>query len=125
MNDADYASFVEFVKDKDFGYESGTKQALQNLRKNAEQERYMDDNIKEYIDKIETAIKDDNVTNLRLYRNELIQIIEDEIILRRHYAQGVTKHNLAGDKTIGEAISVLHSPERYREILTVKDTDRK
>ncbi len=124
LTDADYRAFVEMVKDRDFGYESGTKQAVAELRRNAKQERYID-GIEEYIKKIEEALKDDNETNLGLYRNELTEIIEDDIILRRHYAQGVSQHDLVGDKGVAEAVKVLRSPELYREILTVKNTDRK
>lgn len=124
LTDGDYASFVDFVKYKDFGYESGTKQAIRSLRENAERERYLD-SVKEYIDRIEDAIKDDNETNLRLYRDELAEIIEDNIILRKHYSAGVTRHNLTDDSAVSEALSVLHAPERYAEIVTSKDTDRK
>ncbi len=124
LTDADYNSFVGFVKDKDFGYESGTKQALQTLRQNAERERYLGD-IEQYIDSIEATLRDDNESNLKLYRDELSTIIEDDIILRGYYSQGVTQHNLRDDSCVESAVSVLHSPERYREILTVKDTERK
>jgi carboxyl-terminal processing protease len=124
LTDADYSSFVEAMRDKDFGYESATKQAIRQLRQSAEQERYLT-GIEEYIDSIEEALKDDNETNLGLYRDELTEIIENDIVLRRAYAQGVARHALDGDTDIAEAIKVLHDPALYREILTVKDTDRK
>ena len=124
LTDADYREFVEMVKEKDFGYESGTKQAIAQLRQNAERERYLD-GIEEYIDKMEEALKDDNEANLGLYRDELTRIIEDDIILRRFYAEGVSQHDLKDDNGVAEAVKTLHSPGLYREILTVKDTDRK
>jgi carboxyl-terminal processing protease len=124
ITDADYRSFVEAVKDKDFEYESATKQAIRQLRQSAEQERYLT-GIEEYIGRIEESLKDDNETNLWLYRDELAEIIENGIVLRRAYAQGVARHALGGDTEIAEAVRVLHEPECYREIVTTKDTDRK
>jgi carboxyl-terminal processing protease len=124
LTDADYAMFVDMVKGKDFGYESATKEAIRTLRQNAVRERYIDA-IAPYIDQMETALKDDNEANLALYRTELTELIEDGIILRRHYAQGVSQHNLLGDKAVSEAIAIATDPARYTEIVTSKDTDRK
>jgi carboxyl-terminal processing protease len=116
--------FVEMMKDKDFGYESATKEAIRNLRRSAERERYIE-NIAPYIDQIETALRDDNEANLAHYRAELSELIEDGIIMRRHYEQGVSEHNLSGDKAVSEAIAIATDPARYTEITTTKDTDRK
>jgi carboxyl-terminal processing protease len=124
LTDADYAMFVDMVEDKDFGYESATKEAIRTLRKNATRERYIDD-IALYIDQMEAALRDDNEANLVLYRDELTELIEDGIILRRHYAQGVSEHDIPGDKAISEAIAIATDPARYIEIVTSKDTDRK
>jgi carboxyl-terminal processing protease len=124
LSDADYALFVDMVKDKDFGYESATKEAIRNLRRNAERERYIDA-IAPYIDQMEVALRDDNEANLALYRAELTELIEDGIILRRAYAQGVSEHSISGDKAITEAIAIVTDPARYTEITTTKDTDRK
>jgi carboxyl-terminal processing protease len=124
LTDADYSMFVEMVKDKDFGYESATNEAIRSLRQNAERERYIED-IAPYIDQIETVLRDDNEANLAHYRAELTELIEDGIILRRHYEQGVSEHNLLGDKTVTEAITIATDPARYTEITTIKDTDRK
>jgi hypothetical protein len=77
------------------------------------------------IEELQSALRDDNEANLRLYRDELSGLVEDAIILRRHYSRGVTAHNLPEDKTLAAAIEVLHDPARYREILTSQDTDRK
>ncbi len=125
LTDADYASFVAFARDKDFGYESATSQTLEALRRNAEQERYMNDDIRAALDAVEAALKDDNETNLALHRDELSKIIENDIILRRHYAQGVSEHDLAYDKTVARAVEVLHNETEYREILTSRDTEKK
>jgi carboxyl-terminal processing protease len=124
LTEADYSGFVNMVKDKDFGYESATKEAIRTLRENAKRERYID-NIAPYIDQIEGALRDDNEANLAHNRAELTELIEDGIILRRAYSQGVSEHNLAGDKAVSEAVTIVTNPARYTEIVTTKDTERK
>lgn len=124
LTDADYRMFTDMLKDKDFGYESATKESIRTLRRNAERERYLDD-IAKYIDEMEAALRDDNEANLALYREELTEIIESDIILRGHYSRGVSEHNIHGDKAIAEAVAILGNPARYAEIITSKDTERR
>ena len=54
-----------------------------------------------------------------------LELIENEIVLRSAYNAGVVEHNMAKDPDVREALAVLNDPERYREILASKDTDRK
>ena len=125
LTDGDWDAFVRFMADKDLGYESLTGQTLDQLRSAAEYERYLTPEVGALIDSLRSALADDNEANLRLYRDELTGLVEDAIILRRHYSRGVEAHNLPGDKTVARAVEILHDPARYREILTVQDTDRK
>ncbi len=113
------------MKDKDLDYESRTGQALDALRANAEQERYMNDRVSELIGQMEEALRDDNKTNLELYRKELEKIIEEGIVLRRHYGREVMEHQTADDPDVKEAVKVLTDRALYREILTSRDTERK
>ncbi len=125
LSDDDYAEFVEFVVGRDLKYESATGRALDQLRAVAEYERYNTPRTEAMIGELEAALRDDNETNLELYRAELSDLIEDAIILRHHHARGVTQHDLGEDKMLDAAIGVLNDRTQYREILTSRDTDRK
>lgn len=124
LTDADYADFTAFMKDKDVEFQSESKRALARLREKAKQERYLD-RIESQLDEIEKGLKDDKESNLKLYRKELSRIIEDEIILRSHYAQGVTRHKLLSDEEVKAAVELLGDKDRYRTILASQDTARK
>lgn len=124
LTEADYADFVAFMEGKDVGWESETKRILQQLKSSAESERYLE-GIKEYIDSIEVNLNDDVQAGLQLYRRELTELIEGEIILRRAYNDGLMRHNALKDTDIQEAITLLNDSERYQQIVTKKDTDRK
>lgn len=124
LTDKDYNDFVAFMQDKDIEYESESKQALKKLRDNATREKYID-NISAQLDKIEQGLKDDKQSNLQLYRKELSDIIEDAIILRSHYSQGVAQHRIQRDNDIKAAIELLNDKSRYQKIITTQDTERK
>lgn len=112
------------MQDKDVEWESDTKRLLARLKESAEAERYMD-SIGVYLEGIEANLDDDVRAGLQLYRQELTELIENEIVLRSAYNAGVVEHNMAKDPDVREALAVLNDPERYREILASKDTDRK
>ncbi len=124
LTDADYADFCHFIEGKELGFQSETQQALKLLREKAEQERYLED-IRASLDEIEKGLPDDNASNLTIHREELSQLLEGQIILRRHYADGVIRHNLPEDRTVQEAIRLIDDPTRYQQIITEQDTERK
>ena len=124
LSDADYAGFVAFMQDKDVEWESETKRLLARLKEAAEAERYME-GIDDHVAAIEASLDDDVRTGLQLYRQELTELIENEIVLRSAYNAGVVEHNVREDADVREALAVLGDPERYREMLASKDTDRK
>ncbi len=124
VGDRIYGEFVRFMADKDVEYESRTKRALEELRKNAERELYYDD-IREEIDRIEAQLKDDKENSLRLYREQLSSLILDNLILRHYYAKGLTEYYLTRDDDMEAALAVLADLPRYRTILETQDTSRK
>lgn len=124
LSDEAYRQFEEFMRDKDMDYKSETLKALDTLKEKAEQELYSD-KIKEAVALIEAGIKGDKQSSLELYKPQLSNLIEDDIVLRQHYRTGTIKRDLARDKEVAEAIAVLSDTARYRRIVTSQDTERK
>ncbi|MCD8171951.1 MAG: S41 family peptidase [Alistipes sp.] len=124
LSDEDYRWFMEFMEDKPMDYSSETAQALRALRERAEKELYYD-RIGDQIERITELMKDDKQGNLILYRDQITKLIEDDILLRHYYQQGVIRHSLNFDDEVARAVEVLADPEQYRTILTGRDTERK
>lgn len=124
ITDNIYAEFVKFMEDKDVEYQSETKMALAELKSKAGRELYYD-TIKEQLDQIESRLKDDKQTNLKLYRAQLSDMLETTLILHHYYADGLTAFKLRNDDGVKEAVNVLRSGERYRSIITSQDTAQK
>lgn len=123
ITDADYEDFVKFMEDKEVPYESQTRLALDLLKRTSKQERY-DADFAEDLRQIESKLKDQKMDNLRNYRNEITELINNDIVLRHNYYEGVIEHNLASDSTVMKAVELLGDSERYAKILREQDTER-
>ncbi len=123
ITDEDYADFAEFLKDKKVPYESDTRRALKTLKKAAEDDRFAE--LKETFDKMEADLKDDTQTNLETYREQVIETINNDIVLRHAYQAGVIEHSLTSDGDVKRAVELLSTPGEYVRIVTEQDTDKK
>jgi carboxyl-terminal processing protease len=74
---------------------------------------------------IERKITNDTQDNLRIYKKELQEIIENNMVSRYCYSEGQTAHLLTSDEELDEAIKLLQDPERYNTIRTTQDTVKK
>lgn len=123
ITDDDYADFAAFMKDKKVPYESDTRQALKALKKAAEEDRFAD--LKERFEKLEAELKDDTQTNLETYREQVVETINNDIVMRHGYQAGVIEHSLPGDSGVQRAIEVLNDAAEYERITSEQDTARK
>ncbi len=123
ISDQDYADFAEFMKDKKVPYESDTRRALKALKKAADEDLFAD--LKEKFEKVEAELKDDTQTNLETYREQVIETINNDIVMRHGYQAGVIEHSLPGDTDVQRALDVLNNPQEYRRIVSEQDTARK
>ena len=123
ITDADYADFVEFMQDKEVPYESDTRRALKALKKAAEDDRFAE--LKERFERVEAELKDDTRTNLETYREQVVDAINNDIVLRHGYTAGVIEHALPGDQEVTEAVAVLRDSAEYARITREQDTQRK
>ena len=124
ISDQEYERFVEFVKGRDVAYTSETRHTLGQLKKALEADRF-DEQLATHIATIERELKDDTESNLRTYRDEIVESLNNNIVLRYYYSEGAIEHSLTDDKEVAAAVELLAKPDEYREILTSRDTRRK
>lgn len=123
ITDADYEDFVKYMEDKSVPYESRTRMAFDVLKRCSEEERY-DADFTEDLARLESKLKDQKADNLRRYRSEITDMLNNDIVLRHSYYEGVVEHNIASDSTVHKAVELLRDKERYEHILAEQDTDR-
>lgn len=123
ISDADYADFVKMAMERDIPYKSESRAALEKLRKSLAKER--NTSLDEALDAIDKGLRDDKQSNLETFRKEIIEQINQNIVLRYAYAEGVIANSLRDDKEIGEAVKILSDKAEYERITTKQDTPRK
>lgn len=119
-----YGEFVEFMKDKEVAWESAASRLWKEFRKAAEKERWQE-SMSEQMAHIEANITNTTEDNLWLYKQELQQIIEDQIVTRYCYNEGGAEHSLPTDKELAKALEILGNTAEYNRILAEQDTARK
>ena len=123
ITEADYADFVKMAEKCDIPYKSEARVALEKMRSALAKEG--DKSLDASLDAIEKGLKDDKLSNLHKYRKEITESINQNIVLRYAYAEGVIANSLRDDEEIGEAVKLLSNKAEYERIITSQDTSRK
>ncbi|MDR2653419.1 MAG: S41 family peptidase [Prevotellaceae bacterium] len=116
ITDADYLSFIEFLSDKEYDYQTKTENLAEKLSEEIKNGKYSD-NIKTQIDVLKTQIAHDKTKDLQTYKHEISQLIEEEIAGKYFYQQGRIRKILTDDKQLDAAIDILLNLNKYNEIL--------
>lgn len=123
ITEEEYADFVKMAMERDIPYKSESRAALEKLRKSLTKER--NNSLDEALDAIDKGLRDDKQSNLETFREEITEQINQNIVLRYAYAEGVIANSLRNDKEIGEAVKILSDKAEYERITTKQDTPRK
>ena len=119
ITDADYANFCEFVADKDVPYESDTRKALKSLEKALEKDLYTE-SLGGVVESLKAELKDDKMSNMQTYRDEIIETLNSIVVLRYAYQEVVQEHMAVSDKEVEQAVALILDSERYANILQPK-----
>ena len=110
-----YADFIQFVKGKDFKYESKTESELDNLLEVAKREKYYDIS-KDEFEKLKLKLGHNLDQDMEHFKKEISELLTDEIVSRYYYQKGAIKAALRGDSDVNKAMEILHKPDGYASI---------
>jgi len=116
VSDADYADFLEFVKSKNFTYDSQSKKAFNKLKEVLDAEKYADD-VKSELDSLGAKLNRNLDADFATSREEIELLLSTEIVSRYYYQSGEMQQSLKFDPCLKKAIEVLNDPEMYRQTL--------
>ncbi|WP_318310995.1 S41 family peptidase [Flagellimonas crocea] len=115
FSEADYESFKDFVAKQNFSYQTKTEKVLEETINNDDtllgpevQEKYKD---------LLLAVNRGKIEALDTYKNEIQKTLEDEIITRYFYRDGLYKYYLSHDDAILTAKELLADGNKYSSIL--------
>ena len=116
FSNIEYENFMKYLLDKKYSYKTETEEALENLKKEAKNEKYFESLAQEYeLLSIKLAKNKDN--DLLTNRDEIIEILSGEIMSRYYYQKGRIRSALNFDLEVNEAVLVLKDRKRYNIIL--------
>ena len=116
IDDAIYNDFMAFVKAKEFSYTTESEKALEDLKKCAEKEGYLE-SIKIQMDGLEKQLQADKENDLIKNRKDIEDLLRLEIVGRYYYQVGRIIASLENDEELHEAFQILLDPKRYQSIL--------
>lgn len=114
-----YDEFKQYLKDKEFSYETESQQMLEKLIETAKAEKYYDSS-KEDIDKLKNDFTHSIDRDMNLFKDEIMSFLTEQFIQRYYYMEGVIEYKVKHDKEIDKAIEILGNRNGYQEILTKK-----
>jgi len=119
FTDKDYADFRTFLIERKFSYNTVTEESLKELISNAKKEKYYDMH-KDLFTELEKDIAHSLDQDLTVFRNEITQLIGDEIISRYFYDEGAIAWTIKTDEQIKKTVEILSNKDEYNAILKGK-----
>jgi carboxyl-terminal processing protease len=110
-----YADFVQFVKKQDFEYESRTEGQLEKLLEVAKREKYYELSKVEF-EALKVKLGHNIDQDLEHFKDEVSELMSDEIVSRYYYQKGAIKAALKDDKDVEKALEILQKPDGYASI---------
>ena len=116
LTDKEYDSFVKFVTDKGFEYDTRSEKVVDYIKSVAEKEKQID-GIKTDLDELKSLLIAEKKKDLYKEKNEIKKLLESEIVSRYFWQTGRTEYSLKTDKEVLKAIEVLDNPAQIKKIL--------
>ncbi|MFH0865096.1 MAG: S41 family peptidase [Bacteroidota bacterium] len=116
ITDEIYNDFLAHISDKDYDYTTKSEASLNELKKNAEKEKYYDEITAEYA-ALKTKMMHNKKEDLEKYKEEIKDLLRIEIASRYYFQKGRIAAALITDMDIEKAIETFSDKKTYTGIL--------
>ena len=116
FSDTDFSSFINYLSDKEYTYKTETEKALENLKKEAKEEKYFSSFSREY-DALLLKMRDNKNDDLEKSKDDIKEILTAEIMSRYYYQKGRIRAGLNFDLEVKKSIDILKDKKMYNSIL--------
>ncbi|MDP9076963.1 MAG: S41 family peptidase [Bacteroidota bacterium] len=116
FSDADYADFVKYLDGKNYSYNTASEKMLASLKTEATKEKQFGEIQSEY-DALKAKMAASKKNDLQLHKDEIKQVLENEITARYYYEKGRYESNFKYDKELAQAVKVMQDKEMMASIL--------
>jgi len=119
LTDKDYDDFKAFLKSRNFSYTLKSAESLHKLKEMADYEGYGDLS-KDEFSALEKKLTANTDRDLDLFKSDIEDMLNAEIIKRYYYQQGSIRYTLKSDPELKKALEILGDKEKYKSILNPK-----
>ena len=116
FSDTDFNEFKTFVAQSDFAYETKTEKAIKEAM-SGENDDVLGASVQENYKSLLNEIDKSKIIALDRYQNEIKKKLEDEIIKRYFYREGLFEYYLTHDEAILAAKELLANDAKYTSVL--------
>lgn len=116
FTDADFEAFLKFLNKNGFEYETETEKAFEAAFNKAKSDELQGKIDKAY-GQLRAAINEVKQDELRDKKVEIKSLLEQEILKRYFYREGLYEYQVVNNPEILEALAVLNDTQRYAKIL--------
>lgn len=106
LTDAEYKEFVNWLSGKEYDYVTKSEKAMDDLKETATKEKYFD-GIKDQFEALKKSIMHDKQADLEEYKQEIKELLQDEIASRYYYQKGRIETSFSTDPEILKALEAL------------------
>lgn len=121
LSDADYADFVKFLDGKNYSYTTTSEKVLTTLKNEATKEKQFSEIQSEY-DALKAKMMASKKNDLQLHKDEIKQVLENEIVSRYYFEKGRYETNFKYDKELAQAVKVMQDKDKIVQILKGEGT---
>jgi carboxyl-terminal processing protease len=112
ITDDIYSQFTAYIKENNFEYDSQSKDEMEELIKSAKRDKYYEVAQAEF-EALKAKLEPNLDKDLKLFKEEISELLEDEIVTRYYYQKGAIRAAINEDKGIKKAIEELNSTPAY------------
>jgi len=116
FSDSDFESFKNYIKTSGFTFETETEKAL-NKAMVLNDSDLLDASVQEKYRSLLAEINTKKITGLDKSKKEIVKQLEDEIVKRYFYTEGLFQYYLTHDEAILTATALLNDAGKYTSIL--------
>jgi len=116
LTDADYADFVKYVSTKDFSYSNKSEKVLNDLKAELDKDKEFS-SIKPEYDALKAKLASSKADDMQQHKDEIKQVLENEIASRYYYEKGRYECNFKYDKEMARAVKVMADKNEVASIL--------
>ena len=116
LDESEYDDFKSYILEQEFDYSTATEEMLKKMKEIAEEEGFYDESEIEYKALME-KVTPSKERDLEKFKNQIKQILENEIVSRYYYQKGRAEYSFREDDFIKESIKILKDLPAYNTLL--------